>query len=174
MDFIVESVKKEKEKLFLGIDNGKQGALVAIDLNENIRFTEVMPLDHEGEYDIKKIYSILTKLNSVYDLKVCLEKAYTMPLNGCKSNFTAGKQFGSIITMLEVTNISFEIVGPKNWQKVIFQGQTVKDTKDASISYCLKKWPEANWKRTEKCSKYHDGLSDAANISLYFKRNLYK
>jgi hypothetical protein len=165
MDFIA------KEKLYVGIDGGKNGAIVGVDQNENIRYYSVMPLDHEGEYDILEIHKMFETLNNIYDLHVGLEKAYMHPLNGCKANFCNGGQYKIMITILSVLKIPFEIIGCKTWQKVIFQGQTVKDTKDASISYCLKKYPEFSLKRTPKCTKNHDGLADAVCLALFLKRN---
>jgi hypothetical protein len=168
MDFIIPT----KQNLYIGIDNGKQGGIVGIDIFENITTSTVMPIGHDGEYDINKIYDFFNNLNNNYTLNVCLEKSHTMPLNGGKANFTNGYQYGIINTVLQILKINYEICSARTWQKFIFQGDTVKDTKMSSINFCLKKWSHNNWKRTEKCSKYHDGLTDAACMALYCKRKL--
>lgn len=161
---------EELKIAFIGIDNGKQGGIVAIDENENILGQDIMPLKSDGEYDIGAIALIIDKYAKQYKCKFALEKAHTMPLNGAKANFTNGYQYGIMQSILILGMLSYEIVSAKHWQKVIFQGQTVKDTKESSINFCLQKWPNNNWKKTERCTKQHDGLTDAGCLALYIKR----
>jgi hypothetical protein len=96
-----------------------------------------------------------------------LEKAHTMPLNGAKANFTNGYQYGIIQALLQVGEIPYEIVSAAHWQKFIFQGMTVKNTKEASAQFVLRKYPQYDWKKSERCKKVHDGMTDACCIALY-------
>jgi len=164
MDFIVET----KKKIFIGIDNGKSGAIVVVDENENIVFKEIMPLIN-NEYDLKGIENILNRVK-MHNCKVYLEKAFTKPMNGNKANFTNGYQYGLMQGILFSNRFSYEVITVQGWQNSILKGITAKNTKEASISFCLKKWSELNWKKSDRCKKYHDGLTDAACIALYCKR----
>jgi hypothetical protein len=160
----------ERPVLYVGIDGGNSGGIVGIDDDENIVLSKVMPLGIDGQYDYLALYTIFADLTMKYQLRVGLEKAHTMPLCSSKSNFVKGDQFGSTKAILAILFISHEIISAAHWQKEIFQGQTVKDTKDASVKFCLSKWPNHNWEKSEKSSKYADGKTDAAGLSLYIKR----
>lgn len=161
---------KLRPVLYVGIDNGLNGAISGVNDAEEIVFSRPMPLNHERKYDLLELYALFSDLTLNYNVKVCLEKAHTLPKNGAKPNFTNGFNYGAINTILQILYISHEIVLANHWQKEIFQGQTVKDTKDASIKFCLNKWPTNNWKRTDKCTKYSDGMCDASGLALYCKR----
>jgi hypothetical protein len=158
------------KNIYVGIDNGGKGGLVAIDEDENIVAMTVMPM-LKKDYDVSGIIDFFKKID-FHDSKinVVLEKAHTLPTNGCKSNFTTGIRYGLMQGILSALNISYQIVGPKVWQKNIFQGDTVKDTKEASIKFCLQKYPQEMWKGSERCAKYHDGITDACCMACYCKR----
>ena len=156
-------------KIFVGIDPGKKGGIAGIDEEQKIIFAITMPLLND-EYDKRKINQLFVDLKSKYELFVVLEKCHTMPLNGAKPNFTNGFQYGIMQTVLEINNISFEIVLASHWQKVVFQGMTVTDTKIASINFCLRKFPDVNLKVTDRCKNNSDGISDGLCIAVYSYR----
>ena len=158
------------KNIYVGVDGGSQGGLVAIDEDENILANTIMPM-LKNDYDINGIIDFFDKI-SFADTKinVVLEKAHTMPTNGCKANFTNGTRYGVMQGILQAKNISYQIVSPKIWQKNIFQGDTVKDTKEASAKFCLQKYPKENWRKSERATKIHDGKTDACCISVYCKR----
>jgi len=157
--------------LYVGIDNGKKGGIAIIDEKEEIQMLVPMPvtvIDGHEQYDINAIAKVFEDLpdERVY---VCLEKAYTLPLNGCKQNFVTGYQWGVMMGVLSAFHISYEIINPKAWQKEIFAGDTVENTKEASILFCKRKWPNIDLKVGNKES---DGLSDALCMALFiFRKN---
>ena len=71
--------------------------------------------------------------------------------------------------LLESIGISYEIVKPQTCMKEL--GIDSKDKK-GSIPFCQRKWPDVDWKATERCTKVHDGLTDGACLALYcYRRN---
>lgn len=163
----------EKKNLYIGIDNGKKGGIAGVDEDENIIFCEIMPmiiLKKTSYYDILAMVGIFKLYGTEYNLKVVLEKAHTMPMSSAKSNFVTGQQYGCIETILKIYNISYEIVYSKHWQKAIFQGMTVRDTKDTSIEFCMKKYPSVDFRASERCRKNHDGKTDALCMAVYCRR----
>ena len=155
--------------LFIGIDNGKKGGIAIIDENQQVVVLVPMPLIAVGgkeQYDISTINKMFEDLPDpiVY---ACLEKAYTMPINGCKQNFVTGYQFGIMEAVLTSNMISYEVVSAQTWQKDVFLGQSVEDTKQASILFVKKKWPNVDLKMG---SKESDGMSDALCMALYCLR----
>lgn len=157
--------------LFIGIDNGKKGGIAIIDENQQVVLLMPIPLISAGGKDQYDISTLNKVFNDLPDPMVfaCLEKAYTLPLNGCKQNFVTGYQFGIIEAILTSNKVSYEVVSAQTWQKDIFMGQTVEDTKQASILFCKKKWPDIELKVGTKDS---DGLSDALCMAVYcFRKN---
>jgi len=159
--------------LYIGIDNGLNGGIVAIDENQNIIKKYIMPvikIGNKNEFDVQKIADIFVKC-SIHQprIYVCLEHAHVRPISGKRACFTTGFCFGLMQGILETLDISYEIVNPKVWQKDIFQG-TVSDTKQASIIFCQRKWPNEDWTATERSKKSHDGMTDAACMALYCYR----
>ena len=53
------------------------------------------------------------------------------------------------------------------WMKEL--GINSKDEK-GSIKYCQRKYPNESFKATERCSKAHDGLTDALGLAIYGHR----
>jgi len=154
-------------KLYCGIDNGKSGGITIIDSNENIIKKYIMPLNEDNMYDIPEIVKILTEFKiDVYSI----ERTWANRINGSKSNFLSGFHVG--VAHGIVSALGYDWVSPvaRTWQKEILTGTQARDTKEASINFCLKKWPDEDWKRTKRCKKCHDGLTDSSCIALWAKR----
>ena len=157
--------------LFCGMDNGKHGGIAIINEKEEILMLVPMPVIEIGkaiDYDIKAISKIFCDLpdERVY---VCLEKSFMLFRNGCKANYNIGWNMGAMEGVFSALEISYEIVAPQLWQKEIFQGISVVDTKEASIMFCKRKWPQVDLKVGNKES---DGMSDSLCLSLYcFRHN---
>ena len=160
----------EKMTIYIGIDNGLSGGISVIDENQKVLQKHIMPtikIKNKNVFDVQGIINIFRSLKTFTDdIKVMLEHAHVRPISGKRACFTTGFCYGLMQGILEGMNISYEIVNPKVWQKDIFQG-TVSDTKDASILFCQRKWPDVDWTATERSNKAHDGLTDAVCIALY-------
>lgn len=183
--------------IYVGIDNGLSGGIVAVEDDLSIQknptyaknqpglfddetgtYTWVMPIikgKGKNIYDIKRIVKILTYLKNYAQLNhkpiyVVLEKAHILPKNGGRANFTTGECFGMMQGILSALHIPYEIVSAKMWQQRIFQGQTVTDTKQSSILYCQNKYPDIDWRISKKGRKPHDGKTDAACMAVYCQR----
>ena len=153
----------------LGIDNGLSGGLVMLD-GRHVVEAEVMPVCASGkgnEYDLRIICEYLRAWTP--DL-VILEKAQAYPKQGGVSNFTTGMCYGIMRGILGGMQIPFDIVHPKTWQKVAFEGMAKTDTKAMSYQVCSRLWPSQDWRASERCKKPHDGLTDAAMLAEYGRR----
>lgn len=155
----------------IGIDGGLDGGIVVYH-NKKIIEKHIMPTFKGAKgrtYDIKSIINILKKYDP-NDTLIILEKAHTMLINGARANFTIGECYGMMKAIIIVLSFPFDIVAARTWQKEIFQGQTVKDTKQASIEYCRNRFPDIDWRASERCKKDHDGMTDAACLAVYGTR----
>jgi hypothetical protein len=157
--------------IFVGIDNGLNGAVVAIDEKEEIVFKSVMPIvGKPKEYDVQNLtylfeYQIFAKDKYVY---VGVEKAHVRPVSGARASFMTGKGYGVIQGVLGALGYGYEIITPQKWQKAII-GSGSKDIKP-SIKYCQRKYPKEDFTATERSKKPHDGITDALVIAIYMKR----
>lgn len=159
--------------IHIGIDGGLSGGISVI-RDKQIMNCITMPIikgKGGSVYDIEQIVrffkAILTNDDNIL---VILEKAHTMPLNGGRANFTNGLNYGIMQGILKSLRIPYEIIAARTWQKVVFQGQTVKDTKQSSILYCKNRFPEEDFRATERCRKDHDGKTDATCMAVYGSR----
>lgn len=157
---------------YVGIDNGINGGIVVIDENLKVKYKYIMPVirGDKNEFDVVEIRRIFEtlKMNILSQdyIYVILEKASPRPIQGVKQAFVTGECYGIFKGILAAKYFSFDIVNPQTWMKKVFEGFDWKDKK-ASIMYCQRKWPEEDWKATDKTTKNHDGLTDAACIAYY-------
>jgi len=91
-------------------------------------------------------------------------------VSGKRACFMTGFGYGIIQGLLGALKLSYEIVSPNDWQKEILKGLNTGDTKKDSIMFCKRKWPNEDWTPTERSTKDHDGLCDAACMSVYCYR----
>jgi hypothetical protein len=155
----------------IGIDGGLKGGISVIKDNKIIDVI-VMPIikGTKGNiYDINKIIEFLEPY-SLCKSFVVLEKAHSMPKQGVVSTFKIGECYGIMKGIIQTLKFPFEIVAARTWQKAIFQGQTVKDTKQSGILYCKNRFPSVDWRATERSRIDHDGKTDAACIAVYASR----
>ena len=161
----------------LGIDNGISGAMVMLEDNRVIGRlvmpTIPAPNGKGNEYDIA---TILMALDSWKPERAVIERAQAMRLGsegqvqGVVSTFNIGKNYGIMLGILAAKGIAYEVVHPKTWQKMLFDGIAKDDTKAASAIVAQRLWPGVDWRATERCKKPHDGLTDAACIAEYGRR----
>lgn len=156
-----------KNKIYVGIDPGKNGGIAAIDSNCNIILTSVMPL-------------IVEELNSVelinlisfddYDVKIALEDVHSIYGSSAKSNFEFGRILGGIESSLKVLRKPYVKVQPKIWQKVSFQGiQKMENPKDMALLASNRLFPNESFIMTQRSKKPHDGVIDASLIAYWAK-----
>ena len=74
-------------------------------------------------------------------------------------------------TFLDLKEIPYQLVRPQKWQKQLFQGMIVKDTKIASAEWCKRKYPKYDFRRTQRCKIPHDGKTDSCCIANYALKN---
>jgi hypothetical protein len=161
--------------MFVGVDLGKDGAIVCVDDDMKISFISKPPLIKSGkakpEYDIPGISLIFEGMPE--PKMVILEKAQAMPqkMGGASANYGRGLCYGIYQGVLVGLKISHAVVPPKRWQKEMFDGVNAVDTKQASIIVASRLWPGQDWRRSERAKKADDGITDAALIAEYGRRH---
>ena len=156
--------------IYLGFDNGLKGGLVCLNEKGEVVYQTIMPIivSDKNEYDIKSIINVFDIIKSLdKDIKVCLEKSYVRPIQGIRAAFSTGYGYGIMQALLEVNKMSYEIVNPVMWMKLVFAGSYNKEEKKQSVLWAQRKWPEIDWKEKINSKFPSDGKTDAAGIAYY-------
>lgn len=148
---------------YMGIDPGKNGgiAVIAVRSDGNIDCCTICPYSE----------SYLIGAASVLDGEPCmvvLEKVGARPGQGVTSMFNFGQNYGYIRGVLEANRIPYELVPPQKWKKEF----SITADKNKSIEVAKRLFPMVNLKRTEKCTKDHDGMAEALLMAEYARRRL--
>ena len=169
--------------IVVGVDPGLDGAIVAVqEGTEHILASWIMPTfkGKRREYDVQRVVSIFQELKDTADRGSFEELVHTAgarriivnveapgkfskgTLAVASTNFCAGMLQG-VLTSLK---LPFRLVRAKDWQKQILRGYG-QDTKQASILWATRKYPEHDFRRSERSKTPHDGLCDALGLAHY-------
>lgn len=148
---------------YMGIDPGKNGgiAILAVRNDGDIDTCTIVPY---SDADLMRAANVLDGEPCM----VVLEKVSAMPGQGVTSMFNFGQNFGYIRGVLEANRIPYELVPPQKWKKEF----SITADKNKSIEVAKRLFPMINLKRTEKCSKDHDGMAEALLMAEYARRRL--
>jgi len=177
-------------KIYIGIDPGITGAIVAVK-NGQIIFQAVMPMKDEG-FDVRATCRILMALKvehkDVFVITEKLQPIITFRV-GAWQTFKLGMAYQHVLSAIQACNLPFVAVIPRSWTKRIWEGlepiydpkkkpkkhkKTGEllhklDTKKMSLKAFQTFYPDADMRATEKSSKQHDGMVDAALLCRYGK-----
>lgn len=143
-------------RLYIGIDPGKTGALAIID-GENV---SVYPFD-------KETYISELKIAAHLPCVCCLEHVGAMPGNGTVAMFNFGYNAGGLDWCLSTLGIPFELVRPQKWKKEF----GISD-KNQSIAVCKRLFPGVDLRPSGRCKKDSDDMAEALLMAEYARRNL--
>ena len=145
--------------MILGIDPGKQGAFVLMDMEGGIVWCVDMPED-----DIEKDRIISSAIPSYIGNStiVWIEKVHSMPNDGVASAFKFGENYGMLQGMLIANEFSINYVEPKVWQRA---AGIRKTDKKRHCEICANTWPNIDFYGPRGGLK--DGRADAALIASY-------
>ena len=152
--------------VYVGIDPGQSGALVAISEEGRLIAAHRTPLFH-GMFDVRAAAAIFESLPRPF---VALIEA-AIPTGRSKtayadSGFLAIKR--SIAGWRAATRETIPSVSPRQWQSRVLEGIPGETTKEQSVEWCRRALPELNL-LPGKCRNPHDGLADAACLAEYFR-----
>jgi hypothetical protein len=156
--------------IYIGIDNGLTGALVAISDHPGPPITKtIMPTRGKAkgnEVDAEKIWAWIGELACCDNVTVILETPGKHS-PGAQALCSMWDSYGAIRGVLECRRIRHHRITPQAWQKVMLVGCKKGDTKPAALAKAKQLWPEESWLATPRSTKPHEGLIDAALIAEY-------
>jgi hypothetical protein len=160
-------------KIYVGVDHGEKGALVALSESGEILHTLAMPLK-DGKIDCFQVYSWLYENFGDYEHEVvaCGERLHAIFKASASSTFTFGKNVGKVVGIIECLEMDYHEFRAVDWQRHIFdqhsvpemgapdkKGKFKRDTKAMAAFAADLIWPELNTN--------HDGIIDALLIAEY-------
>ena len=143
--------------IYIGIDPGQSGAMAVISDSGS---AEAIPFSETGYINYCSIYK--------GNCKAIVERVNAMPGQGVTSMFKFGQNYGWIQGVLQAFDIPYELVSPQKWKKEF----GVTSDKNTSIDVCKRLFPDVNLKRTERCTKDHDGLAEALLLAEFGRRHM--
>lgn len=152
--------------LILGVDPGLSGAVAGLTEEGSFDFVADLPVIRDLKLawiDGRALQSILVAALAGRQAHATVERVWSMPKQGVSSTFQFGVGFGSILSVLQVMQISVELVTPGveeiSWTR---QGQR------ASLHKARLLYPAADLRLAK-----HDGRAEALLIARYaFHRRL--
>ena len=152
---------------YLGIDGGKKGGFVLMDLNMRIVQKCIMPITPDKDFDIPEIVRILkSALSHSKALCVYLEQAHPRPISGKRACFMNGFGYGIIQGILQGMEIDYKLVAPSVWMKSVLGANRQLRIK-GSVDWCRDNYPGEVWRPTARSTNAHDGMTDACCIAVY-------
>jgi len=165
-------------KYYIGIDPGISGALVCMDDLGNIRKKCVMPIVKIGtknKVDPKALAHWFKGCFTEEEVRiVAIEEQRPMHQIGEVATFGMGRGYGIIEGVVATLELPYELIRPVDWQKEMLKGLPKGKgmTKENSKQVATQLFPKESFKRTEKCTKIHDGLTDAVLITEFIRRKI--
>lgn len=156
--------------IYIGIDNGLTGGIVAISgLSGSVVSKAVMPTQGKAKGNEVDCRSVIKQLSDIcaFDCMVALLETPGKHSPGHQALCSMWDSFGSIRSILETRGIRHHRIAPQTWQKAILGNVEKGQTKPAALSKARQLWPDENWLATARSSTAHSGLVDAALIAEY-------
>lgn len=177
--------------LYVGIDPGKDGAIAVLKEDMKIFFTCAMPMISK-DVNWSRVAEMLNPESTRHTFFVGIEEVHAIFGSSAKATFNFGGAFHGIIAVIETLRLSYLLIKPKEWQKVMFQGvpeirkpsietivkgKKVKrkgplKTKEMALIAARRLFPNENFYKSERCVQPHEGIVDALLIAEYIRRKI--
>jgi hypothetical protein len=150
-------------KIYIGIDPGAKGALVAYFKQYDIQVWEYAKVGLKGYCEA---LNNITTISSNDEYFIGLEKVNSMPGQGVRAMFSFGQKYGEIQGMLVTMQLGFDLVQPLMWQRKC--GVVPKSGKKGIFSAVTRLYPTVPF--TGPRGGIKDGVCDATGIMHYMRQ----
>lgn len=154
-------------KIYIGIDNGLSGGIVAIEGPSIIKSWTMPTRGKTGgnEVDAEMLASFFDQWMRD-EITVVLETPGKFS-KGVQAISSMWDSYGAARAILECRGFRHHRIPPQRWQKVMTPNCAKGDTKPAALMRARQLWPDMQWTATPRSTKPHEGLIDAALIAEY-------
>lgn len=160
--------------IYIGIDNGLTGALVALlDHPGPPIDMRIMPTRGKSKGNEVDALGVWHFIGSMGDCVTVILETPGKHSPGVQALCSMWDSYGAIRGILESRGIRHIRITAQTWQKTMLPGCAKGDTKPAALAKAKQLWPDESWLPSPRCHKPHDGLIDAALIAEHARiRNL--
>jgi hypothetical protein len=168
--------------MIIGIDNGLDGGIVALSpiagLSPIAKFT--MPTRSVTyparkktaakvvrEIDTRGLVAILEQIEGPRDSITVYFEHCPFHADRAETMRSMALSAGKILAVLEAKNFKTIRILSFDWHPVILGKVPRGETKAYAKAKALDMWPQESWTATERSTKAHDGMIDAALIAEY-------
>lgn len=175
------SITGETQKVWVGVDPGKSGGIVAL-TDKGIIGKWTIPLIGD-DVDPVGIWEILHNLHDNYHATVILEEVHSLHKMAAKTNFSMGHTLGIILGVIVSLRMRLIRTQPKAWQKEVWitseiEYQPIKpgqkrpsvDTKLTSLKAAHRLFPGEDFRKSARAKVPHDGIIDAVCMAEFGRR----
>lgn len=172
----------ERTPLYLGIDPGKSGGLVALTPAGVVVGKWIMPILGDN-LDVSALYDLFKGLLERYHVTVILEDVHSIFGMSAATNFVFGYVCGAIEAVVLCHKLKLIKVGPRTWQKEIWangdkvykpkkpeQKNPSIDTKPTSLCAATRLFPTVDLRKSVRAKIAADGIVDALLLAEYGRR----
>ena len=163
-------------KFYIGIDPGISGGITCLWDNGGIHKKLVMPIIKVGKrnrLDGKAISRWLRSIANEEEIRmIALEEQRPMHKAGEVATFGMGRGYGMLEGILVGLDLPYELIRPVDWQKEMFKGKPKGNTKAYSKEVAQQLFPKEDFKKSDRCTNLHDGLTDSVLIAEYIRRKI--
>jgi hypothetical protein len=153
--------------IYIGIDNGLSGGIVAIQ-GPSIIKSWTMPTRGKAtgnEVDAEMLASFFDNwMRDEYSVVLETPGKFAKGVQAISSMWDS---YGATRAVLECRGCRHHRIPPQRWQKVMIPNCAKGDTKPAALARARQLWPTMDWAATPRSVKPHEGLVDAALIAEY-------
>lgn len=159
--------------IFIGIDNGVSGGLVALSADSKIIASLPMPVQkarkgNEIDINITDLWISAVIKESGVPATIIIEEP-----GGSKSAKAATSMAGSFHSLrclCVLRAYRWHRITPQIWQKEMLPGCKAGDTKPRALEAVKRLWPSESFLASGRCKVPHEGLVDAALIAEYARQ----
>jgi len=155
--------------IFIGIDPGKTGAIVALNQDGKILLAEMCPVCGKDFND--SMMAVLVRNNIDWgDAIAGIEKPQTRPGESLRGALNFGEGVGIWRGIFAANGIGWRWIMPQAWQQRALSGEKRpkerKDLKAAVTRSAMRRWPELH---EALALKKNQGIADAAWIAEHVR-----
>jgi len=178
--------------MYVGMDVGKEGAIVELTKHGQIITQHVIPLKEvKSKKRTKKTPDLIIDLDALCELlhtyrgsKVIIEDVHSIFGSAAGSNFGLAESFMALKMGCTCAGLSWSLATPKAWQKAVWipsdivttvnkSGKMVTDTKATRLKAAVRLFDDHDFRfsddeeKTRRKRVPNDGIVDAALIAYY-------
>ena len=157
-----------KQKTIIGVDPGKEGFITVKTESNMVHY----PVPTVGkELDLHALAELIVDIVGNCDIDrtmVVIEDVHAIQGSSARATFTFGGVCYALRMGFSMLNVPLVLVAPKKWQKEMYEGiPSCADKKVMSVMAAKRLFPHHDLRRTTKCTKPDDNLTDSILIAEY-------